>query len=206
MARTKRAEHMKEVRREEILRAARTLFGRSGFDRVTISEICDEAGIAKGTFYIYFKDKLSLLETILDEVLDLIYDSIAQFDPEEIQGAEDALQHLSKLWLRLGSTLSENKELTRLFFQESYHMVESLDSRINSIFPTIAEHVAKILRRGVELDLIYPSRTEISAYLIIGAVERVFYQYASGHIDEPIETIMSEIAEFLFRSLLKKEL
>ena len=33
---------------------------RKGFQKTSISDIVNEAGVAKGTFYLYFKDKLDI--------------------------------------------------------------------------------------------------------------------------------------------------
>ncbi len=55
--------------RERILAAAMELFARKGFDRTTVDEIVNKAGIAKGTFYIYFKSKEDLIKEIALEVV-----------------------------------------------------------------------------------------------------------------------------------------
>lgn len=50
----------KEEKKEKILAAAFSLFTRKDINNVTVAEIAKEAGIAKGTFYLYFKDKIDL--------------------------------------------------------------------------------------------------------------------------------------------------
>ena len=42
---------------ERLLDAARAAFARRGYDGVSVGEICDTVGIAKGTFYRYFDSK-----------------------------------------------------------------------------------------------------------------------------------------------------
>lgn len=56
-----RRERKKERTRREIYSAAMTLFARDGFDRVTIQQICLEADVAKGTFFLHFATKSALL-------------------------------------------------------------------------------------------------------------------------------------------------
>ncbi|MCF8346925.1 MAG: TetR/AcrR family transcriptional regulator [Bacteroidales bacterium] len=46
------------------------LFWKFGTSRVTVEEICREAGVSKMTFYKYFPNKLELACTILDEVFE----------------------------------------------------------------------------------------------------------------------------------------
>ena len=53
-------EQNKEQKRTALLEAGLKLFSRNGVNRTTISEIAAEAGLAKGTFYLYFDDKYQL--------------------------------------------------------------------------------------------------------------------------------------------------
>ncbi|MBK1783500.1 TetR/AcrR family transcriptional regulator [Prauserella cavernicola] len=55
--------------RERLLSAARTMFESKGFLDTRVSDICDEAGLAHGTFYIYFPTKEDIFYTLVDEVV-----------------------------------------------------------------------------------------------------------------------------------------
>ena len=60
------------VRKEQILVAARKVFREKGYDSSTISDIVEEAGVAQGTFYLYFQSKkaavLALAQTFTEEL------------------------------------------------------------------------------------------------------------------------------------------
>lgn len=60
-----------EVRKREILIAARDLFIRKGYDQTSVNDILRVVDIAKGTFYYYFKSKEEVLEAI---ILDIVED------------------------------------------------------------------------------------------------------------------------------------
>jgi AcrR family transcriptional regulator len=47
-------------RRSELLEAARAIFARKGWESTTIAEIVSRAGVAQGTFYLYFPGKEAL--------------------------------------------------------------------------------------------------------------------------------------------------
>jgi AcrR family transcriptional regulator len=47
-------------RRTELLRAARSVFANKGYEEATVSEIVGRAGVAQGTFYLYFPGKEAL--------------------------------------------------------------------------------------------------------------------------------------------------
>jgi AcrR family transcriptional regulator len=50
---------------DHLLRAGRTVFARTSYHSVTVDEICREAGISRGTFYFYFRDKRHLFVHLL---------------------------------------------------------------------------------------------------------------------------------------------
>lgn len=59
-----------EVRRREILIAARELFVKKGYEQTSINDILKIVDIAKGTFYYYFASKEEVLEAIILDIVD----------------------------------------------------------------------------------------------------------------------------------------
>lgn len=59
-------------RRNEIVDATGRLFWAKGYDKCTVNDILDAVGIAKGTFYYYFKSKEEVLDAILDKGTEIV--------------------------------------------------------------------------------------------------------------------------------------
>ncbi|RKY46233.1 MAG: hypothetical protein DRP91_09295, partial [Candidatus Neomarinimicrobiota bacterium] len=55
---------------DKIVETGKKLFYRYGIKKVSVEEICKEAGISKATFYKYFKNKVDLALFILREIFD----------------------------------------------------------------------------------------------------------------------------------------
>jgi AcrR family transcriptional regulator len=55
-------------RREQILAAASKVFARNGFHRSTVRQVAQEAGVADGTIYLYFRSKRELLLALLGQL------------------------------------------------------------------------------------------------------------------------------------------
>ena len=61
-----------DFRRGAILDAARAVFARRGFAGGILDEIAQEAGIAKGTVYLYFKSKTEIYKAVLDHDMEAL--------------------------------------------------------------------------------------------------------------------------------------
>jgi AcrR family transcriptional regulator len=59
-----------EVRRAEIIQAARGLFQTKGYEKVTMQEVMERLGIAKGTIYHYFQSKEEVLEAVVESIVE----------------------------------------------------------------------------------------------------------------------------------------
>lgn len=55
----------KQIKRESLLETAFNLFTSKGIQKTSISDIVEDAGVAKGTFYLYFKDKYDIRNKLI---------------------------------------------------------------------------------------------------------------------------------------------
>jgi AcrR family transcriptional regulator len=73
----RRAEIGREKRartRAQLVAAASALFARQAVESVTVDDVVREAGVAKGTFYVHFKDLPELTAAVVDELVKAIDD------------------------------------------------------------------------------------------------------------------------------------
>ena len=81
-----KAELNKQNKRASLLQAAFDLFVDKGFHQTTISEISKKSGLAKGTFYLYFRDKYDLR----DQLVAKKSGQLLQEASEHIKGGHEA--------------------------------------------------------------------------------------------------------------------
>jgi AcrR family transcriptional regulator len=102
-------EVLEEYRCSTIEDAAIAVIARKGVEHATIQEIADEAGIAKGTVYVYFKDREALLSRVADRAFTRLCDELAQvFD-----APGTFAQRLEALVVKQISFFDENADLFR---------------------------------------------------------------------------------------------
>ena len=63
-----RLELKKQKKKAALLKAAYTLFLKNGVNATSVGDITAEAGVAKGTFYLYFREKQDIVTEVADHV------------------------------------------------------------------------------------------------------------------------------------------
>jgi AcrR family transcriptional regulator len=77
MIRKTKEEVLEEFRCGSIQDAAMRVIARKGIEETTIQDIADEAGIAKGTIYVYFRDREELLSRTADRLFEQLLTELA---------------------------------------------------------------------------------------------------------------------------------
>lgn len=92
-----KVEENKQNKRSSLLSNAYKLFLDKGFNKTTISDIANGAGLAKGTFYLYFKDKYDLRdELVARKSAQILMEAVeaVKLRPEPLETFEDYLMAL----------------------------------------------------------------------------------------------------------------
>ena len=137
------------VRKNELLDAAQELFFTKGYKQTSIESIIKKIGVAKGTFYYYFKSKEDLMNKLVKRMTNQI-----QLEVKKITERTDldALTKLNKAFIATRKTKLENIELIKLYLKVLYkdenimlrHKIYM--SNIDLLVPEFA----KIIQQGVE--------------------------------------------------------
>ena len=95
-----RREREKEERRQSILRAAHEVFFESGFHRATVDDVAEQAEVSKGTVYLYFESKETLLAHLLLEGLDELVGNLERaYSAAKSRSPDEQLQRLGWAYL-----------------------------------------------------------------------------------------------------------
>ncbi|MDB5824745.1 MAG: TetR/AcrR family transcriptional regulator [Herminiimonas sp.] len=138
----------KEARPQELLDAALDLFVERGYAATRLEDVAAQAGVSKGTLYLYFANKEDLFKAVVRENLVPVLDE-AQGLIDQYQGTSAQLfrDFILGWWKRIGDTKLSG--ITKLMLAESgnfpelahfYH--EEVISRSNTI-------IIRMLERGI---------------------------------------------------------
>ena len=92
MIRKNKIEENKQIKEKKLFDTAFKLFTEKGIKNTSIQEIADNAGVAKGTFYLYFKDKYELQdELIARKSYQLFNNALKKLQKEDIKNFDDQI-------------------------------------------------------------------------------------------------------------------
>lgn len=83
-----------EARKSEIIAAAKELFSTNGYENTTVNDIIQQIGVAKGTFYHYFKSKDDVADAVIQDAIAL---SVESFRTINADSDAQAIEKFSKI-------------------------------------------------------------------------------------------------------------
>jgi AcrR family transcriptional regulator len=99
MTTAQRRAREKARRQQQILEAARDVFFDRGIHRATVDDVAAQAEVSKGTVYLYFESKESILAHLLLEGLSVLLSELkAAYAPQESLSAEKHLRQLAEAY------------------------------------------------------------------------------------------------------------
>lgn len=154
-----------EERKNEIIKTSEKLFNEKGFNNTSVESIIKEIGVAKGTFYYYFKSKEEVLKAIVDLQLDQIAGMAEQV------ACDKSMDAMAKMELLLSGGQMGDEKTEKM--TEHLHLPgnRELHEEINiqtvlKLSPVFAE----IIRQGNEEKVFHAERPlETIRFLLAGA-------------------------------------
>ena len=193
---------MKKDIKERILTTAMRLFARKGFFETTVDEICRSAKIAKGTVYLYFKDKSDIYIAILENQLNSALKDLALVHSKDLTSTEK-LQLIANEWLK------HSIEFHRLFpmvsmenINQALKLMKGIKQRVFPIIFRIISEISDIIKEGIENGEFKPVNPRISAVYFLNTIRAPFLVSFFAEKKAPC---CNEILELFFNGLINKK-
>jgi len=143
----------KQIRKDQILDAARTLLVSSGVEQMSISRISKQSELGVGTIYFYFKNKEEIFVELQKEGVALLYSKILRISKKDI-AQENKLIGIAKAYFKFSQEQKHYFDIINYFL--SYPIVffkpdlkNQIDYSGQKIFVLIQDIVAKGVQQGV---------------------------------------------------------
>ncbi len=157
-------------KRRMILDAAVVAFAKRGFHACRVSDIADEANVAYGLVYHYFRSKDEVLDTLFLDRWNVLLDVISEIDAQQIP-ARDKLHAIAGF---IVDSYRRDPDLMKVIIVEVTRAANSFGrthlGKIREAYALIADIVAKAQAEGAFKREVTP---EFAALAFYGAIEQV---------------------------------
>ncbi|MCA9494288.1 MAG: TetR/AcrR family transcriptional regulator [Myxococcales bacterium] len=176
-----RREDNKRRKREALLEQGLAAFLGEGYDRASIERIAEAAGVARGTFYLYFPDKLALFDAVMDEwfvpILGVLDDTGAALLAAD--GPAAALEVYGGMATGLAIVGLAHRDAVEVALRESRRSGEA-GASLRQRELAMLERVTRFTDLALERGLIHTTAPRLVGLVVFGAVERLFYEVICG--------------------------
>lgn len=183
-----------QITRDSLLEAALELFAAKGFAQVSVREIVEKAGVAKGTFYVHFEAKEDILMALMHATM-LNY----QQRIELLEREPPSLDGLERLLLAMADLMQKDARVTAMIHKIGN--VELLQPTLEARFEhMLVRPVIAWMDRAVAAGVVRPLPTTLYARLIVNfchnALESSFltgYPDTIDHVSRELSIIVRQI-------------
>ena len=196
---TQKVKDKMESRRERIIKAAREIFSENSFQSMSIKAIAQKAGIATGTFYLYFTNKETLVETVVKEMYKELMGLIKE-ERSKYESGFDKLQASMEVCIKV---FIKEKGIAKLLLKH----FPDINMAFNNKFSEIEKDLIKLVK--IDLDeleeqgLIPKQNTFISATAFVGTFRQVILSWLQDGKPENLEEACHTLIEYNLRGLGK---
>lgn len=181
-----------------IIHSAIEVFQEQGIEKTKISDIVKRAGIAQGTFYLYFPSKLSLMpaiaEVMVAKTMEIVKRTVKDDDPypEQFEQMVDAIYEVNKEYYEILAVIYSGLASTE--------HIREWESVYAPFYEWISGKLEAAKEAGAVRQSIKPDRT---AKIIIGLIESTAEQvFLYAHHDEnEADRQKEEVLDFMSHAL-----
>jgi TetR/AcrR family fatty acid metabolism transcriptional regulator len=186
-------------RRRELLDAAARVFARKGFHASRVGDIAEEAGVAHGLLYHYFRSKEEVLEEIFRETWGALVAETARIEQSDVPLREQ-LRRFARFYL--GSWLVTPDSI-RVLVREvarSPEVGKRVDE-IRDVFLGLMRMIDAAKQRGEVRSSCNP---QVATFVVYGALEEILTGWVLGQIpgeEDDVERAVVSVVDVAYAGL-----
>lgn len=183
---------------EKLLSAAIELMSKKGYHRTTVADIVHAAGVAQGTFYLYFDSKKTLFLSLMERFCTLLLNALTEVDwgIESIESQEEIVQKIGMAIQKVLVVYQDNAVLARIFLREAMGLEPDFAELWDSIIERLATFVTLLMDQAIKTGLLPPQNSRIVAHGVVGMIERVAYYWLFQENEFELEEVVEALARF----------
>lgn len=190
------------MKEKQIVDAARKLFYKFGFKKVSMDEIAREAGVTKKTVYTYFSSKEELFKYFIQEELDNMKKIVEDIEKEDLDFFEAVHQIIFQL-----IKYKNKRQFFKLMTNEAEVLKSSIASKtLNLIDEQIQSYIYDIVKNAMDKGYIKKENPEVVTFLVYKMYIALMFDWSETREKLDEEEIAKTILDILKNGLGEREI
>src|SRR6185503_11598881 len=188
-----------DARRQQLIDAATSVFAHKGYRHAGISDIIARAGVARGTFYLYFTSKQEIFLAIVNDIHGRITRALAGGDGAATLAGhatdpQAILRASARRWL---SFFAEHRDAATVILKEASSIDPRFEKGFTELRQSAAAFFAARFKRLQELGLVRSSmQPELFAHLQLGMFDELLTRFVLRDPHADLDALAATLADF----------
>tara|TARA_B100001939_G_scaffold86036_1_gene73648 strand:+ start:3088 stop:3729 length:642 start_codon:yes stop_codon:yes gene_type:complete len=188
---------------ERLLQAAIEVFSTRGYNAARVSDIVARAGVAQGTFYLYFENKKAIFLHVIDDFFDrLLGETLGRYPAAGLNGQRDLKEQLRQMWRLILKRCREEPLLTSLVLREAYALGPETRKHVDEHFTHVVGAISTYLQEVSARGIIRPGLSVATAWVVLGMIERAIHYAVSLNPQADVDRLADEFLSIELGGLL----
>jgi len=197
---TKRYRLNMESRKDQILRIAIDVFYRDGYEKASLREIAEKAGITKAAIYHHFKNKEEILFNMIIAISDRLLSDLNSINKKEI----DPVEQLRKMIDVHISYMEWDKASVKILVEDRHFLTKKFENIVKNKQKKILEIYKNKLEEIKSTGRLKDLNTITSSFSVLGMINWPYHWY-NPKGDLSLRKIINNIIEMIFYGLIKDD-
>ncbi len=203
-ARQAKQEMLRAFMESTIAQAAKVVFAERGYQRATLEEIAQRAGMSKATIYLYYKNKDDLFLQVVEELVD----AATAVTAREAETTKPPLEKLYHMVYGKMAFYEREREFFRIYLNEKHGLeVAPKDPHkrtLRQMYLQSIQHFERVLQEGMRAGVLRPLESRRLAFFLQEMMSTVLVQRIQGKAKTSVEEDVQQLLDLFLHGALQQ--
>lgn len=178
------------------------MFSEKGYVAATVDDVVARCGVARGTFYLYFDDKLDVFGALVSDFFARVAGSIRSIElgPDAAPPREQLRANLA----RVVTLAMDEPGMVKIAFGTAFGVDPALDERLARFYAALSTFMDETLQTGQRLGLVRGGDRRLMLSIAIGGLQQLLRDAVDGTVPSDEHALVDAVMDFLQSGLLAR--
>lgn len=190
-------------RKQAILESAKRVFAAKGFHDAGVADVIADAGIARGTFYLYFKSKSEVFSALVENI---IQTAIEKLVPMNLDEEDQVLENLQNNIDALKHYFADDPDTAKILMYETSALDPESSERLSDIFHRLVLWMTDLVEEAQKRGFLKQVNPGVVAHSFFGAIKQMMDSvFITGKLTVDPDRMFTDLLELYMFGLIRSD-